>query len=68
MSDQLTGCEMVTWRRLSAIVPYSRQYVWILEKQGKFPKRLSIGPKRTAWRVADIQAWLRERGITRPAA
>ena len=63
-ADPLVGYELVTWRRLEQIVPYSIQYVWRMEQAGTFPKRISLGPKRCAWRVADIQNWLAERGIT----
>jgi prophage regulatory protein len=61
--DQLTGCEIVTWRRLSMVVPYSRQYIWKMEQDGSFPKRISFGPKRSAWKVQEIKEWLAERGI-----
>jgi prophage regulatory protein len=33
--------------------------IWRLEKQGLFPERLKIGFRRVAWRVADIDAFVR---------
>ncbi len=38
-------------------IPWSRQYVHKLEKLGRFPKRVVLGPKTIAWRESEIQAW-----------
>lgn len=32
---------------------------WKLEKEGKFPKRRKIGSTAVAYRLAEIQAWIR---------
>lgn len=41
-------------RRLS--IPTSTLYRWISE--GRFPKPIKIGPRRTAFRVSDLQSWI----------
>lgn len=41
-------------KRLS--IPTSTLYRWISE--GRFPKPIKIGPRRTAFRVSDIESWL----------
>ncbi|WP_337036870.1 helix-turn-helix transcriptional regulator [Enterobacter asburiae] len=32
---------------------------WKLEKEGKFPKRIKIGATAVAYRLSEIQAWIR---------
>jgi prophage regulatory protein len=56
------------WPQLAELVPYSRQHVGRLEANGRFPKRLQIGPGRVAWRESEILGWLEERrrGALRP--
>ncbi len=36
----------------------SRQYRWTLEQEGKFPKRVPLGPKAIGWVEAEVQDWL----------
>lgn len=47
-----------TWKKLRDIIPFSRQYVYELEKAGKFPKRIKFGQRRVAWRATEIMAWI----------
>ena len=44
--------EVVLRTRLSAPT------LWRLERKGKFPKRLVIGIRRVAWRVAELDRWM----------
>jgi prophage regulatory protein len=44
--------EVVVRTRLSAPT------IWRLERKGKFPKRVVIGLRRVAWRVADLDRWM----------
>ena len=44
--------EVVARTRLSAPT------IWRLERKGKFPKRLVIGIRRVAWRVAELDRWM----------
>lgn len=37
-------------------IPQSTLYRWIA--QGDFPKPIKIGPRRTAFKLSDIQEWL----------
>ena len=50
-------------RRL--LIPYSDMHVWRLERDGKFPKRIRIGPNRVAWRLSEILAWIDEKADAR---
>lgn len=46
------------------VVPVSASSVWRMVKAGDFPAPLKLGPKTTAWRVADIRRWLAEQEVT----
>ena len=42
-------------------VPYSDMHIWRLEKAGKFPKRIPLGPNRVGWSHAEVMAWIEAR-------
>lgn len=48
-------------------VGYSKMQIWRLEKAGRFPQRVKLGPHRVAWVEEEIEEWLRgkaaERGL-----
>jgi len=50
-------------------VPFSDVHVWRLERQGKFPQRVQLGPRTVAWYEDEVQKWCNERirgGAQRP--
>ena len=48
-------------RDLKELVLYSPQHVARLEKAGKFPKRVQLGPNRVGWVESEVLDWLTER-------
>ena len=48
-------------RQLKEMVLYSPQHVARLEKAGKFPRRVQIGPNRVGWVEGEVLDWLQER-------
>ena len=48
-------------RQLKEMVLYSPQHVARLEKAGKFPKRIQLGPNRVGWVEDEVLDWLQER-------
>lgn len=32
---------------------------WRMEQEGKFPKRIKIGPSAVAYRLSEVQAWIK---------
>lgn len=48
-------------KQLGELVPYCTQQILRLEKKGKFPKRIPIGPRRVGWRLSDIEDWIAAR-------
>ena len=39
-------------------IPYSKVQLWRLERQKRFPKRISVGPQRYAWVESEIDEWI----------
>ena len=49
--------------RLSEVlrrIPYSEAHIWRLEKNGHFPRRAHLGPKRVVWVESEIDDWIAE--------
>jgi prophage regulatory protein len=42
-------------------IGYSKVQLWRLEKQGRFPKRITLGQNRYGWAEHEIDAWLESR-------
>ena len=52
---------LLSKRQLKEMVLYSPQHIARLEKAGKFPKRVQIGPNRVGWVEGEVRDWLQER-------
>jgi prophage regulatory protein len=48
-------------------ITYSKPHLWRLEKAGKFPKRVPIGPGRYGYVEAEIDAYLEAKIAERDA-
>jgi len=48
-------------RQLKELVLYSPQHIAQLEKAGKFPKRVQLGPNRVGWVEEEVLDWLQAR-------
>ena len=44
------------------IVPFSSATLWRAVKASKFPAPVKLSERVTAWRTADVLAWLQSRG------
>ena len=53
--------KLLTKRQLKEIVLYSPQHIARLEKAGKFPKRVPLGPNRVGWVEEEVLDWLQQR-------
>ena len=53
--------KMISKRQLKELVLYSPQHIARLEKAGKFPKRVSLGPNRVGWVLDEVLEWLQQR-------
>ena len=48
-------------KALRLLVLYSPAHIDRLEKAGRFPKRVQLGPGRVGWVESEVLAWLEER-------
>ena len=42
-------------------IPYSKIQIWRLERDGRFPRRVSVGPQRYACIETEIDQYIAER-------
>jgi prophage regulatory protein len=50
---------LIPYRDLKAKgVPYSKPHLWRLERDGKFPKRVPLGPGRYAYVESEIDGYI----------
>lgn len=61
--DPFAHLRLMTLKEVRALVPYTPQHIYRLERSGKFPRRLRVGENRVAWRRAEIEAWLASRAV-----
>ena len=47
--------------QVQAIVPYSRSSIYALVAAGKFPAPCRLGPRASAWVLAEVEAWAASR-------
>ena len=52
---------IISKRELKELVLYSPQHIARLEKAGKFPKRVQLGPNRVGWVLDEVLEWIDER-------
>jgi prophage regulatory protein len=55
------GIRILSKKDLRALVLYSPAQIDRLEKAGRFPKRVQLGPGRVGWVESEVLAWLEER-------
>lgn len=63
LDTDLLALRIITKKQLKMLVPYCDQHILRLEKQGKFPKRVSLGDNRVGWFQADIVTWIKSRPV-----
>ena len=49
---------IIRWRHLSKIVPFSRATQWRMEKAGLFPKKIIVTKRTVGWDRQEIEDFL----------
>ena len=61
--------ELIDWKKLRQMVPWSRAHVQRLEDDGRCPRRVRLGQGRVAWVKREIEDYIerliRERDTAR---
>ena len=47
--------------KVKQLTGFGRSQIYLLIKQGKFPKQIHIGPKSVAWLDSEVSEWMEER-------
>lgn len=55
------GTRLLRLSDVLARVPYTRKHLYELEKAGRFPRRIKLGPNSVAWIESEVEAWISER-------
>jgi prophage regulatory protein len=55
------GIRILSKKDLRQLVLYSPAQIDRMEKAGRFPKRVQLGPCRVGWVEAEVLAWLEAR-------
>jgi prophage regulatory protein len=64
----LKGLRILTKKEVCTLVPYTPQHIHRLEKAGRFPRRIQLGPNRVGWRLVDIENWINARAAVAGAS
>jgi prophage regulatory protein len=48
-----------------SLVPYSDMQIWRMERDGKFPQRIRLGPNRVGWSLEEVTGWIDARKAER---
>lgn len=48
-------------RQVTDLVLYSPQHIARLEKAGKFPERIRLGPNRVGWIESEVLEWIEDK-------
>ena len=60
MESKITEARFLRLPQVLELIPVSRSTWWAGCKSGRYPKPVKLGPRTSAWRVADIQALLEQ--------
>jgi len=59
--NSMLQCKIIRKKELLNLIGLSDTTVWRLERKGKFPKRLRLGPKSVGWLYKDIISWIEKK-------
>jgi prophage regulatory protein len=65
MLNQTKNDRLLDKKELNKLIPYSYSTIARLEKDGKFPERIRIGPCRVAWSLNEVLQWIEDRKAER---
>ncbi len=61
------GCNMRVLRKKEVAnrVGYSAMHIWRMEREGRFPRRLQLGPNAVGWLESEVDDWISARAAER---
>ncbi|WP_186294788.1 helix-turn-helix transcriptional regulator [Vibrio algivorus] len=59
-TSTITHLKLVRMNTLTQMVGYHRSHINMMIGEGRFPQRLKIGARASAWLLPEIEAWLNQ--------
>jgi prophage regulatory protein len=60
-SDRVASARLVSMNAVCEMTSLCRRTVYVMVRDGQFPKPVQLGKRRIAWREADVVRWLESR-------
>jgi prophage regulatory protein len=57
----ITDTKVIRFSELQKKIGLSRSTIFRLERDGKFPKHIQLGPKSTGWLMHQVDEWILSR-------
>lgn len=61
MSEVSVSDRIISSKERRELIPYCDVHILRMEKAGKFPRRIRLGPNRVGWSYLEIQDWIATR-------
>ena len=61
MTERTSELELIREAELRKLVKLSHATIWRLYKTDRFPRPVRLTNRTVAWRLVDIERWLKER-------
>ncbi|WP_448187927.1 helix-turn-helix transcriptional regulator [Azospirillum sp. sgz301742] len=59
--------KVLRFKQVHERVGYSRMHLFRMEREGRFPKRIPLGPNSVGWLESEVDAWIAARVAKRDA-
>lgn len=59
--DSLKCLRIISKKELLTLVPYTAVQILRMERDGRFPRRVQLGPNRVGWVYEEVEAWIKAR-------
>lgn len=60
-----SGHQIIRMQDAARMVGLSAKHIRTLEKQGKFPERVQLGPRSVGYRLKDLESWIDGRRVSK---
>jgi prophage regulatory protein len=50
---------ILNFNQVQKLVGYGRTSLWRMEREGRFPKRVKLGPNKVGWHEYEILEWIK---------
>lgn len=54
----MTHDKLLRRRDVIALTGLSRTTLWVMEREGRFPRRRKVGPAAVAWSEREVMEWM----------